>query len=386
MKKHRAVIILFCLAALWPAGGLSQKIWTLGGRVVPGPLPPSADGDTPDLDRQSDLVYGEAGGQELKLDFVKPSLCRNQSVPLIVYIHGGGWRSGDKTEAIEQNVVKMAYQLGFAVASINYRLAPGSRFPAQIHDCKQAIKFFRANASAFGVDPDWIAAAGGSAGGHLAMLLATTDEHDGLEGTASPGISSRVIAVVEYFGPTALFDVLSLSSSDGLSMAKDLLGCNPVVCQEEARTASPITYVSSGDPPILIAHGDKDELVPYRQAELFAEELRLAGNAGALIKVKNANHIFIPNPLFATITPSRYAIDFISVAHLARYLEPGLAGDLNMDGRKNARDFRELWSCLGLIGIGPGGAEAADYWNPLADLVPDGIIDFKDTQEFLKRK
>ncbi len=386
MKKRRAVIIFVCIAALWPAGGLSQKIWTLGGRVVPGPLPPSSDADTPALDFRSGLIYGQAGGQELKLDFVKPSLCRDQSVPLIVYLHGGGWRSGDKSEAFAQNVIKMAFQLGFAVASINYRLAPASRFPAQLLDCKQAIKFLRANALSFGVDPDRIAAAGGSAGGHLAMLLATTDERDGFEGSDSPGISSRVIAVVEHFGPTALYDVPSLSSSEGLSMAKDLLGCNPVICQDEARAASPITYVSAGDPPILIAHGDKDELVPYRQAELFAEELRRAGNAGALIKVKNANHIFIPNPILATITPTRETIDFISVAHLARYLEPGLAGDLNMDGRKNARDFRELWSCLGLLGIGPGGAEAADYWNPLADLVPDGVIDFRDTQEFLKRK
>jgi acetyl esterase/lipase len=169
-------------------------------------------------------------------------------------------------------------------------------------------------------------------------------------------------------------------------MVTDLLGCDPFVCPEAARLASPITYVSPGDPPILIVHGEKDVLVPYRQAELFAEKLRLAGNAGALIKVKNANHLFIPNPLLAAITPSLDVIYFISLAHLARYLEPALAGDLNMDGRKNYRDLRELMECLGLTGIGPGGVQAADYWNPLADLVPDGVVDFRDMQEFLRKR
>ena len=386
MKKRPTVIGVLCLLALLPAAGSSQKIWKLGGRVVPGPLPPRAEDGAPALDVQSDVVYGEAGGRTLKLDFAKPSLCRGQNVPLIVYIHGGGWRTGDKAEAFGQSVIKMAFQLGFAVASINYRLSPEFRFPAQIHDCKQAVKFLRANASALGIDSNRIAAAGGSAGGHLASLLGTADEKDGLEGTGWSGISSRVIAVAEYFGPTDLSDTGSQFSSEGLSMVTDLLGCDPFVCPEAARLASPITYVSPGDPPILIVHGEKDVLVPYRQAELFAEKLRLAGNAGALIKVKNANHLFIPNPLLAAITPSLDVIYFISLAHLARYLEPALAGDLNMDGRKNYRDLRELMECLGLTGIGPGGVQAADYWNPLADLVPDGVVDFRDMQEFLRKR
>jgi acetyl esterase/lipase len=385
LKKRPTVIGILCLLALLPAAGSSQKIWKLGGRVVPGPLPPRAEDGAPALDVQSDVVYGEAGGRTLKLDFAKPSLCRDQNVPLIVYIHGGGWRTGDKAEAFGQSVIKMAFQLGFAVASINYRLSPEFRFPAQIHDCKQAVKFLRANASALGIDSNRIAAAGGSAGGHLASLLGSADEKDGLEGTGWSGISSRVIAVAEYFGPTDLSDTGSQFSSEGLSMVTDLLGCDPFVCPEAARLASPITYVSPGDPPILIVHGEKDVLVPYRQAELFAEKLRLAGNAGALIKVKNANHLFIPNPLLAAITPSLDVIYFISLAHLARYLEPALAGDLNMDGRKNSRDFRELTQCLGLTGIGPGGVPAADYWNPLADLVPDGVVDFRDLREFFKK-
>ena len=384
MKKRPTIIGLLCLLVLWPSAGSSQKIWKLGGRVVPGPLPPRAGGDAPALDFQPDVVYGEAGGRILKLDFAKPSLCRNQNVPLIVYIHGGGWRTGDKSEAFGQIVVKMAFQLGFAVASINYRLSPEFRFPAQIQDCKQAVRFLRANASVFGIDPDRIAAAGGSAGGHLASLLGTADEQDGLEGTGWPGISSRVIVVAEYFGPTDLIGAGSQYPSEGLSMATDLLGCDPFVCPEAARLASPITYVSPGDPPVLIVHGEKDELVPYRQAELFAEKLRLAGNAGALIKVKNANHLFIPNPQFSLISPSLESIFLISLAHLARYLEPALAGDLNMDGRTDYRDSWELLHRLGLKGIGPGGVPAAYDWNPLADLVADGVIDFRDLREFFR--
>ena len=384
MKKSLALAVLLCLVALWPEGGYSQKVWTVGGRVVPGPLPPSAEGGTPALDFQSDIVYSEAGGRPLKLDLAKPSLCRDQAVPLIVYIHGGGWRSGDKSEAFDLDIIKMAFQLGFAVASVNYRLAPEFHFPAQIHDCKQAVKFLRANAGALGIDPDRIAAAGGSAGGHLVSLLGTADQNDGLEGPGWPGVSSRVIAVAELFGPTDLSTPTFQLSSDALRMLTDFLGGDPLIMTEAARLASPITYVSAGDPPFLIVHGDKDELVPYSQAEIFAEQLRLAGNGGALIKVKNAGHVFVPNPTLSIVTPSLKAIFFMTLAHLARYLEPALAGDLNMNGRRDLRDYWELMRRFGLRGICPGGIEAANDWNSLADLVPDGVIDFRDVREFFK--
>ena len=386
MKRRLAVIVALGFMILLPAFVFSRAAWTLGGRVVPGPLPPSASAGTPALDFQSDIVYGEAGGRPLKLDLAKPSLCRDQTVPLIVYFHGGGWTMGDKSEAFGVGAIRMAFQLGFAVASVNYRLAPEFRFPAQIHDCKRAIRFLRANAAAFGIDPDRIAAAGGSAGGHLASLAGTADENDGLEGPGWPGVSSRVAAVVEYFGPTDLTVSTTEISSDGLKMLTDLLGGDPMILTEAARLASPVTYVSADDPPFFIAHGDKDELVPYSQARIFAEKLRLAGNAGALIKVKNAGHVFVAETVLGGINPPLGDIFFAAAAHLGRFLEPALEGDLNMDGRTDVYDHWQLMLRFGLIGIGPGGAEAADHWNPLADLVSDGVIDVLDVREFFQKR
>jgi len=381
------VIVLFAAVAAGfvpPAGAV--RTWRLGGRVVPGPLPPDPYADIPAVDLQTDIVYGTAGGRELRLDFAKPVICGPDKVPLLVYIHGGGWTSGSKDGVMDSPVAGMAFQLGFAVASIDYRLAPEWVFPAQVHDCKLAIRYLRKNADSLGIDPDRIAAVGGSAGGHLAAILGTADDDDGLEGPGLPGISSRVSVVAEYFGPADLTDVDTPLTNEGLAILLAFLGCHPLVCPELARQASPAAYVTPDDPPILIAHGANDELVPYRQAEIFAERLRSAGNACTLIKVEHAGHSFEPNPPGSTISPGLAAIGWITMQHLARYLEPGLFGDLNLDGRRNYADFRALLATVGLAGVGPNAVSATSDWNPLADLYPDGVIDRRDVEAFLRIK
>jgi acetyl esterase/lipase len=378
MKKIASAL---CLLALFPfgAGGSAQaREYRLGGRPVPGPLPPVPYLDNPPLDILTDILYFHADVEKQRFDFAKPVLCRGQKVPLVIYVHGGGWNSGDKAGIFDRADTKILFQLGFAVASINYRLAPRARWPSQINDCKLAVRFFRLYADIYGIDPDRIGVFGDSAGGHLAALLGTADDDDGLEGPGFPGVSSRVAAVVERFGPTDLADPESQTTSAGRAMVQDLLGCSPDECPETARQASPITYVTPDDPPIIIQHGDKDSLVPYRQAELLAERLRAAGNAGALIKVRNAEHGFFPSPFTAELRPSIETLGFITVAHLARYLEPGAFGDLNLSGRRNSLDVRELGKRLGDAGFGPLAFPAPDSWNSLADLVPDGAIDNED--------
>ena len=382
MKKFTlaaaAAAILFSISV----GGAFEREYRLGGRLVPGPLPPNPFLERPALDLQTDVLYDHADVQKQKFDFAKPTICRNQKVPLVIYIHGGGWSSGDKGGIFDRGDTKMLFQLGFAVASINYRLAPQSRWPAQVHDCKLAVRFFRRYADLYGIDPDRIGVFGDSAGGHLAALLATADDDDGLEGTGLAGTSSRVAVAVERFGPTDLLDEGSATTSDGLSMVLDLLGCHPLQCPAAAAQASPVTYVTPDDPPLLIQHGDKDSLVPYRQAERLAERLRSAGNAGALIKVRNAEHAFIPSPITAELGPSIETVAFMTVAHLARVLEPGAWGDLNLSGRRNGLDVTELGKRLGDFGIGFPSLPAPDSWNPLADLVLDGIVDAKDLSAF----
>jgi acetyl esterase/lipase len=378
-----AIIIGFIVAAAPNPVNAAQE-WRLGGRLVPGPLPPDRALDLPALDIQKDIVYGTAAGLELKMDFAKPTLCAAQSVPLVVYLHPGGWRGGDKSGAVESSDHVMFYQLGFAVASIDYRLAPGSRFPAQIHDAKLAIRYLRQNAGRLGIDPDRIGVWGASAGAHLAFLLAATTEADGLEGPGLEGVSSRVQGAVGWFAPTDLNDYAQGAPTDILEMLTDLLGCPPPSCPALAAMASPTTYVRSGGPPILVAHGDLDEVVPYRQARIMAERLRAAGNGGALIEVLNAAHGFAPVPWYAEIEPGLDEIFRLLVAHLGRALEPALTGDLDMNGRLEASDLRALVSRLGTEGIGPNRAPAPVGWNPLADLNGDGRVDGLDAAAYVR--
>jgi acetyl esterase/lipase len=380
-------VLVFALLGFLPflsAGNTADTVWRLGGRLVPGPLPPSTAADRPDLDITTDIVYGTTDGQLLKLDFAKPTLCRDQIVPLVVYVHGGSWNSGDKSIAFLMNDAKMFFQLGFAVAAINYRLTPTYKFPAQVFDCKLAIRYLRQNADSLGFDPDRIGVWGASAGGHLAAMVGLAGPGDGLEGPGLEGVSSQVEAVVEHYGPTDFTDAISMNQIGEMNVLIDFLGCDPRACADVARAASPTTYVTADDPPVLCMHGDKDTTVPYRQAELLAAKLKSVANAGALIKVKNAGHIFIPSPVTATISPSEDMLELLTVGHLGRYLEPALFGDLNMDGRKDMRDFRLLLSLVGSLGVGPANVPAPDSWNPLADLVPDGVIDYKDVLAWLQ--
>jgi acetyl esterase/lipase len=373
---------LFLLAAALLGAG-SQE-WKLGSRPVPGPLPPDPGLEAPLLEMKTDVVYGTAEGIEMKLDFAKPVLCSGQSVPLVVYFHPGGWRGGDKSGAILSSDHVMFYQLGFAVASVDYRLAPRFRFPAQIQDAKLAIRFLRRNAAALGIDPERIGVWGPSSGAYLAFLLAATTAADGLEGPGLEGVSSAVRAAVGWFGPTDLNDYAQGSPADILNMLTDLLGCAPPACPAIAAWASPVTYVRPAGPPILVVHGESDEVVPYRQAEIFAEKLRTAGNGGAIIKVKNAKHGFAPVSGDAEIRPALTEIFRLLVSHLARELEPALLGDLDMNGLIDARDVSSLVSRLGTAGFGAGGAPAPDDWNPLADLNGDGRVDGLDVRAFLR--
>lgn len=391
MKKLVLLMVAMLLVQVLPTTGRAEeKVWKLGGRIVPGPLPPDYKTKV-DVDAQIDLVYGKAGDVELKLDFAKPKLCKGQKVPLAIYIHGGAWTSGDKgagvSAGIKSQEANMLYQLGFAVAAINYRLCPKYIFPAQVEDCKLAVRYLRANAAKLGFDPDRIGIWGGSAGGHLVSMLGTADKSAGLEGPGLENISSRVQMVVDYFGPTdfkTLMDNNKDKNNPGIKTLTNFLGCNPYDCPETAIKASPTTYISKDDPPILMIHGDKDVVVPYSQSTVFAKKLFAAGNTCALVKVDNAGHGFVPTPKTSKTLPDIETIKRLTVMQMARYLEPALYGDSNMDGMLDFNDALELASRIGHAGTDKDGNPAPDTWNPLCDLVSDGKIDDADWKEFLK--
>ncbi len=389
MRKIALLMIIMLSVQAVPIKA-EETVWKLGDRIVPGPLPPKI-GEKVSVESKIDLVYGKARDVDLKFDFAKPSVCRDQKVPLAIYIHGGAWTTGDKAEGVSSGIksaeANLFYQLGFAVAAINYRLCPKYIFPAQIEDCKLAVRYFRANADKLGIDPDKIGIWGGSAGGHLVALLGTSDKSAGLDGPGLENISSKVQAVVDYFGPTDFPELMKNNTNKnnpGIKTLEDFFGCNPYDCPETAEKASPVTYVSSDDPPILMIHGNKDVVVPYSQSTVFAKKLVAVGNPCALIKVKNAGHGFVPTPKTAKIQPDIASIRFASVRHIARCLEPALYCDTNMDGSVDFLDALELVTKFGQTGTDKDGNPAPDSWNPLCDIRQDGKIDEGDWDDFLK--
>ena len=240
---------------------------------------------------ERNVVYGQAGGKELLLDIFLPPSAEGLR-PVAVSLHGGGWSYGAKWNGQGLLATSELLKRGYVFVSINYRLAPRHKFPAQIEDAKCAIRFLRAHAAQYQLDSDRIAALGSSAGGHLAALLGTTDTSAGFEGGGGwTNESSRVQAVVDMFGPADLLYGVQHKETWAI-LANEVFGSK--TSEEILRRASPVTYVSKDDPPFLLLHGDHDSLVPLVQSELMEAALRKAGVPVELIVVKNAGHCFIP--------------------------------------------------------------------------------------------
>jgi len=214
-------------------------------------------------------------------------------VPIIVYIHGGGWSGLDKSWCpYPMRLLDQEY----AVASINYRLLQeGGAFPANLHDCKAAVRWVRAHATEYGLDGDHIGVWGDSAGGHLAALVGLTGDMSALEGDIGvTGVSSRVQAVCAYFGAMDLCFLAGpdLATSPIAPLLCGLIGAAPLAQHmDKLRAASPITYVSADAPPFLLLHGDVDTLVPVSQSVLLYEALWQAGADVRLHIVHGGDHL-----------------------------------------------------------------------------------------------
>jgi acetyl esterase/lipase len=231
-----------------------------------------------------DLEYVPEGHERQKLDLYLPEK-GDAPLPLVVWVHGGGWRGGSRGNCPAVFLTAR----GYAVASVGYRLSQHAVFPAQIEDCKTAIRWLRANAGKYNLDPDHVGAWGGSAGGHLVALLGTAEDVKELEGKGNAGESSRVQCVVDWFGPTDLL-AFGPRADDAKSPVTLLLGGAPSAEKEKAALASPVTHVHKGGPPFLIVHGDKDPLVPVAQSEALAEALKKAGVPVTLVTLEGAGH------------------------------------------------------------------------------------------------
>jgi acetyl esterase/lipase len=259
------------------------------GTVIFWCLPIDTTGQQPKpaIQLESDVVFGKGGTTELKLDLAMPAQGEGP-FPAIVCIHAGGWIGGRRQQMKE--TIEVFARRGFVAISPDYRLAPRDRFPAQIHDCKAAVRWLRANAEKYRVDSSRIGVFGASAGAHLACLLGVTNKDDGLEGEGGNAEqSSAVQAVVSFFGPTDLTQDV-WSKEVRANNLLPLLGGTFAEKGELYRKASPLTYAGKNAPPFLFVHGTEDAIVPIKQSRDLAEKLRQAGASARLAPMEGAGN------------------------------------------------------------------------------------------------
>ena len=265
----------------------------------PGPQLPDLAGMT--VLRDIEYVPGGHERQKLDLYLPIPPEFKPPLRPLIVWVHGGAWLGGSKNPCPALRFVGR----GYAVASINYRLSQHAIFPAQIEDCKAALRWLRANAGLYHLDPNRIGVWGASAGGHLVALLGTTGDVKEFDVGPNTDVSSRVQAVCDFFGPTDFTKMSSFPSTmkhDAADSPESKLIGGPIQeNQDKVQRANPITYVTKDDPPFLIVHGDKDPLVPHNQSEILLDTLKKASVEATLYIVPGGGHGGFKDPQVETI-------------------------------------------------------------------------------------
>jgi acetyl esterase/lipase len=257
------------------------SMWAVSARADDPPKPAPMK-----VELEQDIVYTKAGDAELKLDLTRPGGGEGP-FPAVVVIHGGAWRAGNKADV--RGISAEFARRGYVAVGPQYRFCPKDTFPAQVHDVKAAVRWIKSNAKKYRVDPERVGAMGFSAGGHLALMLGLTSPSDGLEGDVQAGApDSRVRAVVNYFGPS------DLAASDIPDICKpwvrDFLGGTPTDKPAAAAQASPLTFVSKDDAPVLTFQGTKDALVPYNQAIKLADAMSAKGVAGRVELLVGADH------------------------------------------------------------------------------------------------
>ena len=274
MKKHLFSAALLLAAALAAHAQAPQPRLPAGVRAL------------------RDIAYVEGGHERQKLDLFLPEKA-DAPRPLIVWVHGGAWLAGGKDQCPALRFVGE----GYAVASVGYRLSQHAVFPAQIEDCKAAIRWLRAHAKDYALDPQRIGVWGSSAGGHLVALLGTSGDVKDFDTGANLDQSSAVQAVCDWFGPTDL-TAMAAHALPGATIDHDapdapeakLIGGAVQENKAKAARANPIAYASRDDAPFLIMHGDRDPTVPYHQSQLLFDALKQAGASVHLHTIHGAGH------------------------------------------------------------------------------------------------
>ena len=251
----------------------------------PSAAPNREAGDSVSIERN--IEYGQQGGEHLLLDVYQPLFPSSRPRPAVVLIHGGGWTSLDKSTM--QGMANFLARTGFVAVSVNYRLLHGTenRWPAQLDDVQRAVRWLRANASKYNVDPDHIGAFGHSAGAQLAALLGMEDTQDNSD-SAFGKYSSRVQAVVDVSGPTDFM-------VDGDDAMADLFGGSAAKLPGVWPNSSPVFNVAKSNAPFLIVHGTGDSTVPIAQAQELDDKLQQAGVPVSFVKVDDGHTFATPD-------------------------------------------------------------------------------------------
>ena len=253
---------------------------------------------------EPDVVYSHALPEGLKLDLILPWHEKNATEltkrPLIVFVQGSGWTFPNINKQIPQ--LSQYARAGFAVATVTHRnAAMGHAFPAYLQDVKTAIRFLRAHADQYGIDPEHVCIYGTSSGGNTALLVGLTGDDPRFKTEEYKDYSDKVQCVVECFGPTDLLKMLpdqfvdqlhhpSLDNAPFIAPFRGLVGDKDI--RQVLADMSPVNYIDSCEkiPPTLIIHGDADEIVPYVQGTLMYEKLHDAGAITQMICIKDAPH------------------------------------------------------------------------------------------------
>ena len=272
----------------------------------PAPLPSG-------VKAERNIAYVENGHPNQVLDLFLPGQPSGKPLPLMIWIHGGAWMGGSQANPPVLYLVPK----GFAVASIQHRFSSDAIWPAQAYDCKAAIRFLRANAAKYNFDPNHFGVGGDSSGGHLAAFVGTSGDVKEMEGDlGNTNVSSRVQAVVDWFGPTDVTFMAQQSGPHSMirhdapdSPESRLLGGPVQEKRDLAKTANPLTYIDKNDPPFLIMHGDNDQLVPLGQSVVLAKALIDAGVEVTMKTIPGAGH---EGPQFRNAESQRLVEEFLS--------------------------------------------------------------------------
>jgi acetyl esterase/lipase len=289
--RNVSILFIFCISQLvFVDANLGQSADDSTNRDQPN-VRPNSQRKTRPLEIIENISYADTDNPRQQIDLFLPrKQIDDKPLPIVAFIHGGGWRNGSRRSGLSfiGPIVQTGKYIG---ASIGYRLTDEAIWPAQMHDCKAAIRWLRANAQQYGADSKKIIVAGSSAGGHLVAMLGTSGDVQELEGNLGNHVdkSSRVDGVVNFFGPS---DLASMGGWHNNSDSPEslLLGGTVPENKKIAQAASPITYASKDDPPFLTIHGTNDSVVPFEQSVQLTKALQKAGAFAQLIPIEGGGH------------------------------------------------------------------------------------------------